>query len=175
MPRAPDALLAPLGAGAWCALDTETTGLGPYDQVVEVAVISASGRTLLDSTARPARPVSKKAAAVHGLGDAELASAPTWSTVWARLRPLLRDATLVAWNASFDLRLLRQTCDRHGLPFQAPRFVCLREAFRRRHPLVRSSLAAACLTLGLPQRPLHRAHADAELVRRLAWCLLDDG
>lgn len=166
--------LAELERRPWCALDTETTGLGPYDQVLEVAVVGARGDVWLDSKVTVERPISAKATAVHGLAAHDLGGAPPWPVIWPRVEALLQDALVVAWNAAFDLRLMRQTCARHGLAFQAPSMLCLREAFCRAHPHVRSSLAAACLTLGVPLRPRHRALPDAELTRRLTCCLIDE-
>lgn len=161
------------GLDDWIALDTETTGLGPYDVVIETAAIRADGELLLESLIRPERPVHQTASAVHGLRAADLESAPTWPLLWPRLQKRLRETTVVAWNASFDLRLLRQTCDRHDMPFQTPRALCLREIFKEQHPHVRGTLDAACLTLGLPIRPRHRARIDAEVARRAAWAMIE--
>lgn len=159
-------ILSLLGSGAsWAALDTETTGLGPYDVVVEVALVGGDGSLLFESLVAPARPVTAKATAVHGLSARHFVDAPSWPTLWPSLQRLLRRHTLVAWNAAFDFRLLRQTCDRHDLPFQAPKGLCLRAAFKEIHPHIRGSLNAACLTLGCPNRPNHRARRDAEVAR----------
>ena len=167
-------LLASLqGLEDWIALDTETTGLGPYDVVIEVAAVRSDSTVLIDTLTRPERPVHGTASAVHGLYAADLASAPLWPQVWPRLQRLLLSAPVLAWNAAFDLRLLRQTCDRHDLPFQTPKALCLREVFKERHPHVRGTLDAACLTLGLPTRPRHRARVDAEVARRAAWAMIE--
>lgn len=166
--------LAELSQRPWCSLDTETTGLGPYDQVLEIAVVGAEGDVWFDSKVAVDRPIPAKATAVHGLSARDLEGAPEWPVVWPRVVAAVEGALVVAWNAAFDLRLMRQTSARHGVAFQAPPMFCLREAFKRQHPHVRSSLAAACLTLGVPLRPKHRALADAELARRLAWCLFDE-
>ncbi len=166
-------LLAALaGLEDWIALDTETTGLGPYDVVIEVAAVRGDGTVLIESLVRPDRPVHGTASAVHGLHAADLVSAPSWPQVWPRLQKLLLSVPVLAWNAAFDLRLLRQTCDRHDLPFQTPRALCLREVFKEKHPHVRGTLDAACLTLGLPIRAQHRARVDAEVARQAAWAML---
>jgi DNA polymerase-3 subunit epsilon len=152
-------------AEPWLALDTECTGVGPYDAVIEIAVVNAGGAVVLDELVAPCRPVTAKATAVHGLREEDLAEAAPWPRVWERLLPILGTGPVVAWNAAFDLRLIRQTCDRHRMPFATPRLWCLRTAFQERHPLCRSTLEAACLTLGLPCRPAHRALADARVAR----------
>lgn len=171
MGRATRALEALRGT-RWLALDTEATGLGPYDEVIEVAVVDAEGAPQLVTLLRPSRPVTARSTAVHGLSAATLESAPSWPQIWPRLRAIIERSPLVAWNAAFDLRLLRQTCDRHRLPFAMPTLVCLRAAFVERHPRTRSTLAAACLALGIDERPTHRALQDARVASRVARELL---
>lgn len=159
----------------WLALDTETTGLGPYDAVIEIALVASSGAVVAETLVAPPRPITRRATEVHGLAAADLAQAPPWPTVWPMLQAHLRAAhTVLAWNAAFDLRLLRQTCVRYHLPLQTPRFLCLRRAFQDRHPLTRSTLAAACLALGIAARPEHRALPDAEVARQVAWKLIGE-
>lgn len=159
----------------WIALDTETTGLGPYDVVIEIALVDHRGRTIADTVIAPGRPITAKAARVHGLDSRHLDHAPTWPSAWPTLQPHLKSHPLVAWNAAFDLRLLRQTCSRYGLPLSIPRILCLKQAFQGRHPVTRPTLAAACLALGIAERPTHRARVDAEVARQVAWKLMEGG
>ena len=71
-------------------LDTETTGLDDDAEVVELAVIDCAGTVLLDTLVRPSGPVPAEAAAIHGITDAMLADAPTWSEIHARFCDLHR-------------------------------------------------------------------------------------
>lgn len=167
------ARLEELLAEPWLALDTETTGTGPHDQVVEVAIVAHDGRVLFESLVCPSRPVPRTATRIHGLGPRELEAAPTWDRVWPHVRTLLVDYRLLAWNAAFDVRLLRQTCARYRLPFRLRSFLCLQEVFRWRFPRSRASLAAACLALGLDRRPAHRARIDAEIAREVALRMVE--
>ena len=48
-------------------IDTETTGIGPCDEVIELAVLDTHGRVLLDTLVRPTCPIDPGAARVHGL------------------------------------------------------------------------------------------------------------
>lgn len=169
--RATKALIA-LRSHRWCVLDTETTGLGPYDEVIEIGVVDDAGNTLADLRARPVKPITARSLAVHGLDAATLASERSWPSVWPALEARIRDLPVLAWNAAFDLRLLRQTCARYHLPLRTPRFLCLREVFREQHPVARGTLDAACLVLGLAVRPSHRALADAKVARQVALALL---
>ena len=110
-------------ARAWLAanaliLDTETTGLGDDAEVVELAVIDCAGAVLLDTLVRPSGPVPAEAAAIHGITDAMLAEAPTWSELHARFCDLVEGRQVVIYSREFDVRVINQTARRYGL--QAP-------------------------------------------------------
>ena len=99
-------------------LDTETTGLGDDAEVVELAVIDCAGVVLLDTLVRPSGPVPAEAAAIHGITDAMLADAPTWSEIHARFCDLVGGRQVVIYSREFDVRVINQTARRYGL--QAP-------------------------------------------------------
>lgn len=82
-------------------LDTETTGL--QGQICELSIIDAkTGMVLFDSLIRPTCPMEEQAAAVHGITEADLVTAPTLEQVWPRIRWALGDGLITAYNASFD-------------------------------------------------------------------------
>lgn len=145
-------------------IDTETTGLGPEAEAVEVAVLDTAGRVRLHAYALPEGPIAAEAAAVHGLSREALAErgARPWPAVHGELEEALRGASLaLAWNAPFDERILRQTADRHGLALPpVPWRCCMDEhaAGGRWQKLVR--VAARC---GLPTEGAHGALADARM------------
>ena len=72
-------------------IDTETTGLEPSDEVVEVgfcdlfpdmsAVDMESGVSFL---VRPARPIPAQASAVHHIVDSDVKDKPTWADSWLK-------------------------------------------------------------------------------------------
>ncbi len=97
-------------------LDTETTGLGDDAEVVELAVIDCAGAVLLDTLVRPNGPVPAEAAAIHGITDAMLADAPTWSAIHARFCDLVEGRQVVIYSREFDTRVITQTARRYGLP-----------------------------------------------------------
>ena len=99
-------------------LDTETTGLGDDAEVVELAVIDCTGAVLLDTLVRPSGPVPAEAAAIHGITDAMLADAPTWSEIHDRFCDLVEGRQVVIYSREFDVRVINQTARRYGL--QAP-------------------------------------------------------
>jgi DNA polymerase-3 subunit epsilon len=158
-------------------LDTETTGLGPQDEVIEVCLLESDGSVLFESLVRPAGPIPLDAVRVHGISDDMVARAPGWPEVWAGLQPRLAGRAVAVYNAEFDLRLLRQSLARHALPdvLEPSTFFCLMllyaqfraewDASRRSYRW--HSLETARRQAGLPYPNAHRARDDAFLARAL--------
>lgn len=96
-------------------LDTETTGVGNDDEVCEITIIDASGTPLLNTLVRPTKPIPAEATGIHRITDEMVASAPTWPEVAEQYGAIVAGRTVVAYNASFDRRLLSQTYQQHGL------------------------------------------------------------
>ncbi len=97
-------------------LDTETTGLDDYAQVVEIAVVDEDGSVLFESYCRPTVPVEPGAQAVHGIGAEVLAGGPAWPEIADQVRQVLEGNTVVIFNAEFDTRILIQTAAAYGDP-----------------------------------------------------------
>lgn len=91
-------------------LDTETTGLGPTDEIVQLGIVNKAGEALFDSLIKPTCVISPGAAAVHGITEAMVANAPTILDVHEQLHRLLDDKDIVVYNAPFDRPKLAQTC-----------------------------------------------------------------
>ena len=150
-------------------LDTETTGLGDDDQVIELAIVDAEGELLFHSLVRPTVAISEGAAAVHGISEAELAAAPTWPEIDKTVRQLLKGRLVVAHNVSFDARLLRQTCRAHNLPDIDYEWRCTLDLLTPLNGGRWPRLARAVELAGVafPDGDAHRAQRDAECVRRI--------
>ncbi len=96
-------------------LDTETTGLG-HAEVIEVGVIDARGRVLFEQRVRPLRfEMNPYAQRVHGISLSELEDAPRFQDIEPELYGILDHATVVAWNAPFDLKMLNNSRRAAGL------------------------------------------------------------
>ncbi|MFD8146097.1 3'-5' exonuclease [Streptomyces sp. NPDC059708] len=94
-------------------LDTETCGLDDDSCVVEVAVITAGGEVLLDTLINPGVPVPAEATAVHGITDADVASAGAFSDIVGTLAGILDGRRVLIWKAPYDVGRLRFELVRH--------------------------------------------------------------
>ncbi len=63
-----------LNSGGFCVLDSETTGLKPPAQFMEVAIVDADARTLFEGTVRPGCRIEPGAARIHGHTTRSLAT-----------------------------------------------------------------------------------------------------
>ena len=75
-------------AGQPIFLDTETTGLDPRAEIVEIALIDHDGAVLLESLVKPTRPIPQDATRIHRITDGMVADAPTAGEVSAGVQAL---------------------------------------------------------------------------------------
>ena len=66
-------------------LDTETTGLHDDAEIVDVAVIDITGRSVLSTLVRPAGVIPVAATRIHGITPEMVAGAPTMDMLWNEL------------------------------------------------------------------------------------------
>ena len=100
---------------SWVILDTETTGLGPQAEVVQIGVINGRGDILMDNVlVRPKGRIEPDAARIHHITEEMVANAPSFLEVLPRLQDIARNKLLVIYNAEYDLRLLAQSAQAHN-------------------------------------------------------------
>ena len=97
-------------------LDTETTGLGDRDEIIQIGIVDAGGNAVLDQLIRPSFPIPPGAARVHGITDDDVRDSPIFSSLYIKLSSLLAGETVIAYNMDFDWRMMRQTLARYRLP-----------------------------------------------------------
>jgi DNA polymerase III subunit epsilon len=99
----------------WVVVDTETTGIGQTDVVLQIAVVSSTGEVLLDTLTSlpPRKRISAKAQEKHGITRQALKDAPDWATVRILFDQVVAGRQCLAYNSAFDSRLIRQTDEAH--------------------------------------------------------------
>lgn len=162
------------------AVDLETTGLDPSDEVVEIgycdlldghAALATAGITA--SLVRPSRKIPAVASAVHHITDHDVRNSKPWADTWRLLLETSDDGAdliFVAHMASFERQFLDPLV-------KASWIDTWRCALRQWPELESHSLQAIRYGLALPADPVfasppHRAAADAYLCGLLVLELL---
>lgn len=166
-------------------LDTETTGLGDDDEAVEIGVIDVRGATVFETLLRSRKPISPGAAAVNGMTEGMLTTAPKFPDIIPGLRQILAGKTVYIYHADFDCRILRQSAQAWDAPWsELFHPVCLREMyFEHRGPgcpktgKIRHRLTDAAhyfrdaelmTPAGVPHRAIHDCHLALTVLRGFA-------
>jgi DNA polymerase III epsilon subunit-like protein len=89
-------------------MDTETTGLGPGAEIVEISIIDAYGAELFTSLVRPAMPILPELVAIHGITNGMVCNAPSWADVHDCVMHLFANKKIAIYNSEYDLRMLQQ-------------------------------------------------------------------
>jgi len=154
-------------------LDTETTGLDPYQghRMVEIGCVELFNRIPTGHTfhryVNPQRDMPAEAFAVHGLSAEFLKDKPCFADVVEDLLVFLADAPLIIHNAAFDLAFLNAELERCARPLIArDRLVDTLLLARRKHPAGPNSLDHLCARYAIDssRRTKHGALLDAELL-----------
>lgn len=137
--------------------DLETTGIDvEKDRIVQIAMIRIEPdgtRDEWDSLVNPECPIPPQATAVHGISDADVSDAPTFSHLRGEVEQRLAGADLAGFNSvRFDQPLLEAELERAGATLERTGLRHL-DAMRIFHTMERRDLTAA-----------YRFYCDEELV-----------
>lgn len=95
-------------------IDTESTGLLSDDEIIEITIINMRGDVLLDTLVKPTRPIPPDATKINNITDEMVADAPTWPEVFPLVKNIITGRKWLAWNSSFDARMMVQSCLKTG-------------------------------------------------------------
>jgi DNA polymerase-3 subunit epsilon len=163
-------------------LDTETTGLSPYDKhkIVEIACIETNDLTttnrVFHKIINPMRDVPEGAYKVHGFSTEFLKNKETFDKVANEFLEFIKNKKIIIHNANFDLgflnyelKLIRKN------EIKRDNIIDSLEIARGKFPGTSNSLDALCKRFGidLSRRTKHNALLDCELLREVYINLLD--
>jgi DNA polymerase III subunit epsilon len=163
-------------------LDTETTGLDPYQghRLVEIGCVELLNRFPTGQTfhryLNPQRDIPPEVFAIHGLSSDFLRVQPVFADVAAALLDFIGAAALVAHNAVFDLTFLNAELERANHPaIPRERLVDTLLLARRKYPGSPNRLDDLCSRFGIDNshRTKHGALLDAELLAEVYVELVD--
>ena len=161
------ALSQPIATAEFMVIDTETNGLAGNDcELTEVGAVLVGGGELHEewsSLCQTSAPLRRGIQRLTGITQAMVDGAPRLEVVLPRLEELMRGRVMVAHNAPFDRRVLRQAFDRVGLDWSDPPVLCTAALARALLPLQRRrGLGVLADALGVEVHTAHRALADAQ-------------
>lgn len=161
-------------SGRALVIDTETTGRSVTSEIIEVAICDLNGNMVYESLVRPTASVPRAAARIHGLTTEMLVNSPTWNEVWQDLLPLIACRTLIAWNASYDRRMVEFMTARYRLELPIIRWRCAMQYVKEQMKSRRgTTLSEACRHFGV-EMGTHRAATDAVATAKLLQKFLCD-
>ena len=166
----------PIAGAELLVVDCETNGLGGEQcEPVEFGAVLVGGGELherWESLVAPSAPLRRVIRRLTGISQEMLDGAPRLEEVLPELARRIEGRVLVAHNAAFDRRVLRQSFERIGLAWPDPPVLCTAALARRLLPLQRERrLGALADALGIEVRVAHRALADAETCARVLCAL----
>ncbi|EEM15966.1 MULTISPECIES: 3'-5' exonuclease [Bacillus] len=106
--------------GDYVVIDFETTGFNPYnDRIIQVAAVRYRNHELADqfvSFVNPERFIPNRITSLTGITNYRVSDAPTIQEVLPLFLAFLGEDTIVAHNASFDMRFLKSNAKMLRLP-----------------------------------------------------------
>ncbi|MBB1139063.1 exonuclease domain-containing protein [Myroides sp. WP-1] len=160
----------------YAVLDIETTG-GQFNEegITEIAIYKFDGHQIVDqliSLVNPEKEIQPFVVKLTGINSAMLRLAPKFYELAKRIIEMTEDCVLVAHNAAFDYRVLRNEFSRLGYDFQKDT-LCTVELAQKLLPEMPSySLGKLVRNLGIPLADRHRAYGDALATLKLFQLLL---
>ena len=157
-------------------LDTETTGIGQTDEIVEITILDADGKTLFETLVKPSKPIPIDVIQIHGISNEMVTREKPWPFFWPTIRGFLINQVIATYNADFDHRMLNQSHIRYSIDVRDPlHFFCImklyaqfRGQWNEKHGSYRyHKLEDAAIVSGIHLPNIHRSHDDALLAREL--------
>lgn len=155
--------------------DLEATGLQIESaRIIEFASVRlepSGSRSSFQTLVNPEEPIPEEVQKITGIGDADVADAPTFRDIADKLSELLDDADLGGYNAAnFDVPLLRAEYGRVRRPLPGPYDRVVLDALEilRKHE-IRNLEWAHKYYFGTSIPDAHRALADVEATETILF------
>jgi CBS domain-containing protein len=169
----------PLRSLTAVAFDTETTSLDVRrGRVLEIGAVGiVSGKLAPDlhftSLVNPHEAIPPESTAIHGITDADVTAAGSFTEVYKRYRNFAGAHVVLGYALNFDFAMLQREHERAGLSWSPPQFLDVRELVRWLQPdLPNDALETVANWLGIAVVDRHRALPDARLTAEVFLALL---
>lgn len=175
-----DDLGTPLAEVTFVIVDLETTGGSAAEHgITEIGAVKVRGGEVLGTfgtLVNPGMSIPPLIAALTGITDALVATAPRIDGVLPAFLEFAGDAVLVAHNAPFDIGFLKAACTAHGFPWPSPTVVDTARIARtalHRDEVRNCKLATLAAHFRATVQPTHRALDDALATTDVLHALLE--
>lgn len=166
-----------LESARFVAFDLETTGRDPReDRITEVGLVVFDGGEVVDRygmLVNPERSIPAEVTEITGIRDEDVANQPTFVEIVDEVMSRLEGSVLLAYNADFDLGMLRGELERLGRRFTPEAvldpFLWSWVHLRKKKLTKSAQLGEVCRYLGVDLDQAHRAVHDAEAS---GWAML---
>lgn len=168
-------------------LDTETTGLGDDDEIVQIGIIDHNGKVLLNELIKPLKPIYQSASEIHGITNETVKNAHSYTEIHDKIVEIVKDKNLLIYNKSFDLDMLQQTAFKHGwsgYEFEYKKAFCVMNWYAKiygeyndyfgSYTWQKLNNAAYQQDIDISDLTEHEAVSDCEITRRLVTKLISD-
>jgi len=107
--------------GSFLVFDTETTGTGKKDEIVQIGILNQDGEVVLNTLVKPTITIPSNVTKIHGIDNVDVEDAPTMDELYIKLSTLIAGQDLVAYNIDFDWRMMQQSLAKYQLPLFRPK------------------------------------------------------
>jgi len=149
----------------YVVFDIETTGLSPYShKITEIGAVKIEDGEIIEEyhqLINPEVPVPWRITKITGITDDLLAGQPTIEEILPLFINFCTDCTLVAHNASFDMRFINSNATTQGLVCNFNVVDTLSLARRLFPKLINHQLNTVATHLNIEHNDHHRAMGDA--------------
>jgi len=152
---------------AFVAVDLETTGLEfEKDEIIEVALVRFEDGKAVENVDFLVKPETAKLRpfieSLTGISNSDIEGAPDFASIAGKVSAFIGDMPLVAHNAMFDSRFLKNAMEKVGIPMDNPVWDSLTLSRIAYQDVANHRLDTLVQSLGIERSRAHRALPDAE-------------
>ena len=165
-------------AADYVALDLETTGLNPReDMIIEIVAVKFIGGSRMEnfsSFVNPGIHIPPRITEITGIDDNMVSSAPVIDKVLKELLDFIGEMPVLGHNVAFDYGFVCQKALNLKMKYQAMCIDTHKISRKLLSGLESRSLENLCNFYGIVEEPRHRAFSDAAAAARLYDCMYEE-
>ncbi len=162
----------------YVALDLETTGLSPHDDmIIEIGAVKVIGGSRVDKFSTFVNPkihIPPRITEITGIDDSMVLPAPQIEEVLGKLLEFIGELPVLGHNVAFDYGFVCQKALNMKIKYHASCIDTHKISRKLLTGLESRSLESLCSFYDIVEEPRHRAFSDAAAAARLYDCLYEE-